>query len=60
LTYTSEISAVQVVNMLGQEVISRNLNATTAQVDMSQLSAGAYIVNVTIGDTVKTIKVVKQ
>ena len=60
LSYTSEISAVQVVNMLGQEVISRNLNATTAQVDMSQLSAGAYIVNVTIGDTVKTIKVVKQ
>ena len=60
LSYTSEISTVTVMNMLGQEVISRNLNATTAQVDMSQLSAGAYIVNVTIGDTVKTIKVVKQ
>ena len=60
LSYTSEISTVRVMNMLGQEVISRNLNATTAQVDMSQLSAGTYIVNVTIGDTVKTIKVVKQ
>jgi hypothetical protein len=60
LSYTSDISTVTVMNMLGQEVISRNLNATPAQVDMSQLSAGAYIVNVTIGDTVKTIKVVKQ
>jgi hypothetical protein len=60
LSYTSEISTVRVMNMLGQEVISRKLNAATAQVDMSQLSAGTYIVNVTIGDTVKTIKVVKQ
>lgn len=60
LTYTSEITSVRVINMLGQEVIARSLNATNAQVDMSQLSAGTYIVNVTIGDTVKTIKVVKQ
>ncbi|RBA28139.1 T9SS type A sorting domain-containing protein [Flavobacterium tibetense] len=60
LSYTSEISTVRVMNMLGQEVISRRLNAANAQVDMSQLSAGTYIVNVTIGDTVKTIKVVKQ
>ena len=60
LSYTSEISTVRVMNMLGQEVISKNLNAANAQVDMSQLSAGTYIVNVTIGDTVKTIKVVKQ
>ena len=60
LSYTSEISTVRVMNMLGQEVISRKLNSANAQVDMSQLSAGTYIVNVTIGDTVKTIKVVKQ
>ena len=60
LSYTSEISNVRVMNMLGQEVISRKLNSTTAQVDMSQLSTGTYIVNVTVGDTVKTIKVVKQ
>lgn len=60
LSYISEISAVRVVNMLGQEVISRKLNTANAQVDMTQLSAGTYIVNVTIGDTVKTIKVVKQ
>jgi hypothetical protein len=46
--------------MLGQEVISRNINATSTQVDMSELSAGTYIVNVTVGDSVKTLKVVKQ
>lgn len=60
LEYNSEISSVRVMNLLGQEVISRNINANSTQVDMSQLSAGAYIVNVTVGDAVKTIKVVKQ
>lgn len=60
LEYNSEISSIKVMNLLGQEVISRNINANSTQVDMSQLSAGAYIVNVVIGDAVKTIKVVKQ
>jgi hypothetical protein len=60
LEYNSEISSVRVMNLLGQEVISRNINANATQVDMSQLSAGAYIVNVIVGDAVKTIKVVKQ
>lgn len=60
LEYNSEISNVRVINLLGQEVISRNINANSTQVDMSQLSAGAYIVNVTVGNAVKTIKVVKQ
>jgi hypothetical protein len=46
--------------MIGQEVISKNINETSSQIDMSQLSAGTYIVNVTVGDTIKTLKVVKQ
>jgi hypothetical protein len=60
ISYTSEISSVRVINMIGQEVLSKNINATSSQVDMSQLSAGTYIVNVTVGDAIKTLKVVKQ
>jgi hypothetical protein len=60
LSYTSEISSVRIINLLGQEVVSANVNTTSTQIDMSQLSAGAYIVNVTVGDTTKTLKVVKQ
>lgn len=60
VSYTSEISSVKIINMLGQEVISKKINATSSQIDMSQLSAGTYIVNVTVGDTIKTLKVVKQ
>lgn len=60
ISYTTEISSVRVINMIGQEVISKTINATSSQVDMSQLSAGTYIVNVAVGDAVKTLKVVKQ
>lgn len=60
VSYSSEISSIRVINMIGQEVISRNVNASSTQVDMSELSAGTYIVNVTLGDAVKTLKVVKQ
>lgn len=60
VSYTSDISTVKVMNLLGQVVISNEVNTTSTQIDMSQLSAGAYIVNVTVGGTTKTIKVVKQ
>ncbi|BCY29495.1 GEVED domain-containing protein [Flavobacterium okayamense] len=60
LEYSSDITDVNVINMLGQVVLTRTVNATSAQVDMSQLAAGTYLVNVTSGDVQKTIKVVKQ
>ena len=60
VSYSSEISSLRVLNLLGQEVVSKAVNATSTQVDMSQLSAGTYIVNVTVGDSIKSIKVIKQ
>lgn len=60
LEYSSDITSVTVFNMLGQQVITRSLNATSTKVDMSQLNAGAYLVSVKMGDVEKTIKVVKQ
>uniref|UniRef100_UPI00404B8B49 T9SS type A sorting domain-containing protein n=1 Tax=Flavobacterium sp. TaxID=239 RepID=UPI00404B8B49 len=44
ISYATEISSVTVINMIGQEVLSKNINATSSQVDMSQLRAGTYIV----------------
>jgi hypothetical protein len=60
LSYNTEISNVQVVNVLGQVVINTSMNTTNAQIDMSQLNAGTYIVNMTIEGSVKTIKVIKH
>lgn len=60
LSYKSAISNVRVVNLLGQEVLKSNFNANDVQVNMSSLSAGAYIVNITVEDTVHSIKVIKE
>ena len=58
--YTSDITSVEIFNMIGQKVLNKNINAAEGSVDMSQLADGTYIVNVTAGGAVKTIKVVKK
>ena len=60
LSYNQEISVVEVFNLLGQKVSSNKINANAAQVDMSNLSKGAYMVRVTSNNQVKTIKVIKE
>lgn len=60
LSYSSEITSVTVFNLLGQRVIAQQSNATEVKVDMSALADGAYVVNVTMGNTVKTVKVIKR
>jgi hypothetical protein len=60
LEYTSDITSVTVFNLLGQEVLSKTLNAASANVDMSQLNSGAYIVNVEIEGAMQTIKIIKE
>jgi len=60
LSYSQDMASVSVFNLLGQQVINKELNASEANVDMSNLSAGTYLVKVTVDNQVKTIKVVKQ
>ena len=60
LSYNQEISSVEVFNLLGQKVSTNKINANDAQVDMSNLANGAYMVKVTSNDQVKTIKVIKE
>jgi hypothetical protein len=59
-SYSSEIYSVKVINLLGQEVISRKVLNNSTQIDMSNLPAGTYIVNMTIENTIKSIKVIKK
>lgn len=60
LSYKTAISNVKVINLLGQEVVNAKANTNDVQVDMSALNAGAYIVNITVDDTVHSIKVIKE
>jgi len=60
LKYSNEISGVEVYNLLGQRVLAKQVNATEATVDMSGIAEGNYIVRVTSGNSVETIKIVKK
>ncbi|MBC5834224.1 T9SS type A sorting domain-containing protein [Flavobacterium sp. F372] len=60
LSYKTAINNVRVVNLLGQEVLNSRTNSNDIQVNMSALTAGAYIVNITVEDTVHTIKIIKE
>ncbi len=60
ISYDKSISKIVVYNLLGQEVIVKSLNSTEAKIDLSNLTAGNYIVKVTSENELKTIKVVKE
>jgi hypothetical protein len=60
ISNSTSISKVQVVNLLGQEMIVKSMNETQGKLDVSELSAGTYLVKVTSDNQVKTIKIVKE
>jgi hypothetical protein len=54
------IANVTVFNMLGQEVLRTEPNAVSKDVDMANLQSGTYFVQVTIGGSLETIRVLKN
>ncbi|AEH02797.1 T9SS type A sorting domain-containing protein [Lacinutrix sp. 5H-3-7-4] len=60
LNAQKEISSVNVVNMLGQTVLKTTPNAVSNELDMSSLKSGAYFVQVTVGNAVETVKIIKN
>lgn len=60
ISYTSAISSVELYNMIGQQVIKKEINQKDSQIDTSALPAGAYLLKVSAEDASKTIKIIKQ
>ena len=60
LNAINTIDAVNVYNMLGQQVLEKMPNAVNSELDLSGLQTGTYFVKVTIGGVVKTIRVIKD
>jgi hypothetical protein len=60
LSNDTEISEVNVFNLLGQKVISLNPNALTSIVDLGNLSPSAYIVEVISAGNKGIYKVIKK
>lgn len=60
LSHTSVISSVQVFNLLGQQVMNLKTDSNEVQADMASLPQGTYLVKVTAGNAVQSIKVIRQ
>jgi hypothetical protein len=60
VTYSQEISNVEIYNLVGQRVATIAPNANEGQIDMSNLASGAYFVKVTSNNTTSTVKVIKE
>lgn len=59
-SFDKEITAVSIYNLIGQEFLSKSVNNNQTSIDISNLSAGTYLVKVSSGNEVKTLKVVKN
>ena len=60
LNAQNNIDSVVMYNMLGQEVLRTIPHAIDSELDMSQLNSGTYFVQVTIANTTKTVRVIKE
>jgi hypothetical protein len=54
------MNSVALYNLLGQEVITKLVNANETSIDVSALPSGTYLIKVNTEDKVKSLKVVKQ
>ena len=60
ISYSEMISSVKVINVLGQTVMSANQNSNFVTIDMSQLPAGSYMVQIESNDTTAIVKIMKR
>jgi len=60
LRSVDNIEQVSLYNLLGQRVMDNTLDSTAAQVDISGLSSGTYIMKVTVNGQIGTYKVLKD
>ena len=59
ISYDKVIDNVEVINIIGQTVISKNVNVNHTQIDLSELPSGNYFVKINANGAAKTVKIVK-
>ncbi|HLW31505.1 MAG TPA: T9SS type A sorting domain-containing protein, partial [Aequorivita sp.] len=54
------IESVSLYNLLGQEVMATKVGATSSEINLSNLSAGTYLMEVTLDGETGTYKIMKK
>jgi subtilisin-like proprotein convertase family protein len=60
LNSIENIDNVVIYNILGQQVLSQTIEATSAELNVSNLTVGAYIMKVSVNGEIGTYKVIKR
>lgn len=60
LSSANDVLSIEIYNLLGQQVLIKEINETNDKIDVSQLKPGTYLVNVVSDSQNKTIKIVKE
>jgi hypothetical protein len=60
ISYSQEMTNVKVYNMVGQQLLNKNVNATSTKIDMSGFANGAYFIRVSTENAMKTVRVIKK
>ncbi|WP_447634929.1 Ig-like domain-containing protein [Flavobacterium microcysteis] len=60
VSYSEAITGLKLYNMVGQQLITKSVNANETQIDMSHLPAGSYLLEVSAGSKSKMVKLLKN
>jgi len=56
----NNIENVEIYNLIGQKMLSKNLNSNNENVNISHLAKGVYVMNVTIDGSKGSFKIIKE
>lgn len=56
----NEITSVSVYDLLGKQINYTQPNASSVKVDMASFAEGIYLINITVGDVMKIVKVIRK
>jgi len=60
LNSIENIDDVAIYNLLGQQVLNQTIEATSAELNVSNLAVGAYIMKVSVNGEIGTYKIIKR
>jgi hypothetical protein len=60
IDHTAAIEKVALYNITGQLVLSQNIGSTNAELNLENLAAGAYLLNISTDGATKRVKILKQ
>lgn len=60
LSADKNIDKIEIYNLIGQQLLNKDLNSNNTQVNVSSLSKGVYVVKAFIGDTEGSYKFIKE